>query len=128
MSAFSALTAPAKTVAIVAATVFAISSTAAGATCGLCDSEIVINGDLAACFLEKYDQLAKESDPAIVVDLSDCSSRGIVEALPSATVQIDEPDTQFMISRDQLACLRAKLEQPDLVLDPSARIDLTSCS
>ena len=78
---------PAKTVAIVVAAVFSISSAAAGATCGICDTEIVINSELASCFLEQYDKLAELDEQAIVVDLSDCAeSRGIVEALPSANL------------------------------------------
>lgn len=119
---------PAKTVAIIVAAVFSISSAAAGATCGICDTEIVINSELASCFLEQYDKLAKLQEPAIVVDLSGCAqSRGIVEALPSADLTADEPDTEFMISRTQLECLKKKLEQPGLELDPSATIDLASC-
>ena len=95
---------PAKTAAIVVAAVFSISSAAAGATCGLCDTEIVMNSELATCFLEQYDELAEQDDePAIVVDLSDCpGSRGIVEALPSANLTVEEPDTEFMISPEQL--------------------------
>jgi len=119
---------PAKTVAIVVAAVFSISSAAAGATCGLCDTEIVMNSDLATCFLEQYDQLAEQDEPAIVVDLSDCpGSRGIVEALPSANLTVEEPDTEFMISPEQLSCLKKKLEDPDIELDPTATIDLSSC-
>src|SRR5262245_38427311 len=98
MSGFAKLfNRPAKTVSLVVAAVFSISSGAAGATCGLCDTEIVLNSDLASCFLEKYDQLEKLNDPTVVVDLSDCQSRGIVEALPSAQLTVDEPSTQFMI-------------------------------
>ena len=108
--------------------VFSISSAAAGATCGLCDTEIVINSDLATCFLEQYDELAEQDEPAIVVDLSDCpGSRGIVEALPSPISTVEEPDTEFMISPAQLECLKKKLEDPDIELDPSATIDLGSC-
>ncbi len=119
---------PAKTVAIVVAAVFSISSAAAGATCGLCDTEIVMNSDLATCFLEQYDELAEQDEPAIVVDLSDCpGSRGIVEALPSANLTVEEPDTEFMISPEQLSCLKKKLEDPDIELDPTATIDLGSC-
>ena len=118
---------PAKMAVAVVAAVFAISSTAAGATCGLCDTEIVINSELATCFLDKYGELAKLNDPAIAVDLSDCTSRGIVEALPSPDFSAEPPDTQFMISRTQLDCLKNKLEQPELVLDPSAKIDLAAC-
>ena len=48
MSGFTGLfDRPAKVVAIVVAAVFSISSAAAGATCGICDTEIVINSELA---------------------------------------------------------------------------------
>ena len=68
------------------------------------------------------------NEQAIVVDLSDCAeSRGIVEALPSANLTVDEPDTEFMISPSQLACLKPKLEDPNIELDPSATIDLAAC-
>ena len=121
---------PAGTVSLVLAALFSISSAAAGASCGLCDTEIVINSDLASCFLEKYEALARDADQTVVVDLSDCpASRGIVEALPTPDQTRDgPPDTEFMISRTQLECLRQKLEDPNIKLDPSARIDLTSCS
>ena len=114
--------------AFVAAAVFSVSSSAAGATCGLCDTEVVMNSALASCFLEQYEKLAQETDQTIVVDLSDCQSRGIVDPLPSLDVTADQPDTEFMISRSQLDCLRKKLEDPNIKLDPSARIDLSSCS
>jgi len=119
---------PARIAAFVTAAVFSISSSAAGATCGLCDTEIVMNSELASCFLEQYDKLSKETDQTIVVDLSDCGSRGIVDALPSLDVTADQPDTEFMIARSQLDCLRKKLEDPGIKLDPSAKIDLSSCS
>jgi hypothetical protein len=119
---------PAKTTALVVAAVFSISNAAAGATCGICDTEIVINSELASCFLEQYDELAESDEPAIVVELSDCAeSRGIVEALPSANLTVDEPDTEFMISPSQLVCLKQKLEDPNIELDPSATIDLAGC-
>lgn len=121
---------PARTASLIVGALFSISSTAAGAGCGLCDTEIVINSELATCFLEKYETIAKDADQTVVVDLSDCAeSRGIVEALPSPELNPDgPPDTEFMISRAQLECLRQKLEDPAIKLDPSARIDLTSCS
>jgi hypothetical protein len=120
---------PAKVAALLIAAAFTTSAAAAGPACGLCDTEIVINSELANCFLQKYGDLAKDDDPAIAVDLSDCeSSRGIVEALPTPDLPTEEPDTEFLISRAQLDCLKKKLEQPGLVLDPSAKIDLEACS
>ena len=99
----------------------------AGDPCGLCAKEVVMNSDLASCFLEQYDEFAKSTGQAVAVDLSTCASRGIVEALPAPDAAVQEPDTQFLISRDQLTCLKKKLEQPGLVLDPSAKIELGSC-
>jgi hypothetical protein len=120
---------PAKVVSVVVATLFSISSGAAGAACALCDTEVILNPDLAACFLEQYEKLAKDAGSTIVVDLSECAeSRGIVAGLPTVGAGEDEPDTEFVVSRDQLDCLRQKLQDPDLELDPSAKIDLTSCT
>jgi len=114
--------------ALVAVGLFTISAAAAQDSCGLCDKEIITNSDLATCFLEEYQRLAAESDGAIVVDLSECpQSRGVVEPLPSPNIVPEEPDVKFMVSRAQLACLKQKLEEPGLVLDPSAKIDLDSC-
>ncbi|RWC95547.1 MAG: hypothetical protein EOS32_12285 [Mesorhizobium sp.] len=96
-------------------------------SCGLCAKQIVTNSELAGCFLDQYDQIAKTGNEAVVVDLSDCASRGVVEALPSPNKAPAEPDVQFMVSRPQLDCLKRKLEAPGIVLDPTATIDLDSC-
>jgi hypothetical protein len=113
--------------ACLSAASLALSTAWAEEPCGLCSQSIVTNSSLADCFLEQYDQLAKEDGAAIAVDLSDCGSRGIVEALPSPNAAVVEPDTQFMLSPAQLACLKKKLEEPGLVLDPSVKIELGSC-
>jgi hypothetical protein len=104
-----------------------VDAASAEEACGLCATQIVTNSELATCFLERYDQIAKAGSDAIVVDLSECASRGVVEALPSPSKGIVEPDVQFMISRPQLQCLKKKLEAPGIVLDPSATIELDSC-
>ena len=96
-------------------------------SCGLCAKQIVTNSELAGCFLDQYDQIAKTGSTAVVVDLSSCASRGVVEPLPSPNKAAVEPDVQFMISRTQLDCLKKKLEAPGIVLDPSATIQLDSC-
>lgn len=107
-------------------TLFAMTS--ANAQCGLCDTEVVINSELASCFLSEFPALADRGGEAVAVDLSDCgTSRGVVEALPSPSLGTQEPDTQFMLSRTQLACLKQKLEQPGIVLDPTAKIELKDC-
>ena len=109
------------------AAMLVISGASADEPCGLCAKEIITNSELATCFLDQYDQIAKSKSEAVAVDLSDCTSRGVVEPLPSPTKAIVEPDVQFMISRQQLDCLKQKLEEPGLVLDPSAKIDLGRC-
>lgn len=112
----------------VAAAFLMATAAAAQESCGLCDKVIVTNSDLAACFLAQYEELERTDGGAIAVDLSGCpESRGVVEALPPPGVTVEEPNLQFMLSRAQLACLKKKLEEPGLVLDPSAKIDLESC-
>lgn len=103
-------------------------------SCGLCDQEVTMNASLARCFLDRYAELDGKKGIALAVDLSACKSdsqvlqRGIVEALPSAQASPVEPTMQFMISRKQLGCLKEKLEEPGLVLDPSATIKLDACN
>ncbi len=118
--------------AIVAAGLFALASAsalAAEAPCGICARAVVTNSSLAACFLAKYPELERRTNGAVAVDLSDCEQdRGVVAALPGPRLSPrEEPDLQFILSASQLACLKARLEEPGLALDPSARIDLDKC-
>lgn len=114
-------------VAGLAGSLLLVANASADETCGLCAKQIVTNSELATCFLDQYDQIVKSDSSAVVVDLSNCASRGVVEALPSPTRTVQQPDVQFMISRPQLACLKKQLEAPGIVLDPSATIELGSC-
>jgi len=98
--------------------------------CGdLCDSEIVVNANLAGCFLAEYDKLAAQDGPAVAVDLSACpADRGVVKSLPMpGQAATDEPDVTFVVSKTKLECLKKKLQEPGVVLDPTARISLTAC-
>ncbi|MFD2052201.1 hypothetical protein ACFSQT_03425 [Mesorhizobium calcicola] len=115
------------TIAGLAGSLSLIANASADEACGLCVKQIVTNSELATCFLDQYDQIAKSGNGAVVVDLSGCASRGVVEALPSPNKGAAEPDVQFMISRLQLECLKKQLEAPGIVLDPSATIELDSC-
>jgi len=114
-------------VAGLAGSLLLIANASAEDACGLCVKQIVTNSELATCFLDQYDQIAKTNSNTVVVDLSSCASRGIVEALPSPTKAPAEPDVQFMVSRPQLQCLKKQLETPGIVLDPSATIELDNC-
>jgi hypothetical protein len=115
------------TAAGLVAGVLMIANASADEACGLCAKQIVTNSELATCFLDQYGQIAGTGSGAVVVDLSSCASRGVVEALPSPTKAPQQPDVQFMISHAQLDCLKKKLEAPGIVLDPSATIELDSC-
>lgn len=100
----------------------------AQAQCGLCAREIITNSQLATCFLQEFPDLSQGDSQAVAVDLSDCGgSRGVVEALPSPDGGMVEPSVSFMLTRTQLACLKGKLEDPELKLDPSAKIELAGC-
>jgi hypothetical protein len=100
----------------------------AAAECAICAQSVVMNQDLADCFLQKFSDPEAVSGEAVAVDLSRCEkSRSIVLALPTPKAAVEEPDTRFVLSRAQIACLRDKLEAEDIELDPSARIDLGTC-
>lgn len=112
--------------------VFLAAAAFADGACGTCDKEIVTTQELADCFLDQYDQLATSGSGAILIDLSACpQSRGVVEALAGPSTGSDspivEPSLRFMLSRTQLACLKQKLEDPSVDLDPSAKIELGTC-
>ena len=101
---------------------------AADPFCGLCARAVVTNSSLARCFLERYETFAGRGNGAIAIDLSDCETdRGIVAALPAPVQAEERPDTEFIVSRPQLLCLKRKLEEPGLTLDPALRIDLDRC-
>lgn len=117
-------------VAVLAAVLALASGQALAAeACALCSTAIITNSGLASCFLEKFSDLSRKGGAAVAVNLSDCSAdRGIVDALPTLGANpAPEPDTEFLLTRAQLDCLKAKLEEPGLVLDPQARIDLGTC-
>ena len=101
---------------------------AAAEPCGLCDDKIVTNSVLAQCFLDEYPFLAGKASGAILVDLSACEQeRSIVPPLAAPGEQVLEPSVTFMVTRPQLGCLKKKLEQKGIDLDPSATIELGSC-
>ncbi|MBO6717990.1 MAG: hypothetical protein JJ913_08550 [Rhizobiaceae bacterium] len=101
---------------------------AAQEACGLCARSVVINSSLARCFLDKYPDFASRAAAAVAVNLDDCEeSRSVVPALRGPSAAGAEPTRKFFLSLPQLVCLKRKLEEPDLVLDPSAQIDLGSC-
>lgn len=112
----------------IAALTFAYASPLQAAECVICASSVVMNEDLATCFLEKYGDPETVAGDTVAVDLSRCErSRSIVLALPEPKAAVEEPDTKFLLSRGQVECLKDKLQSDEIDLDPSARIDLGTC-
>lgn len=119
---------------IVAGGIFAALLLTSGAyaqdPCGICDETVVTNSALAQCFLAEYPELAEQAASTVVVDLSACpqeEERSIVAPLGGTAAVAAEPSVTFMLTRTQLDCLKAKLEEPGLELDPSATIELGVC-
>ncbi len=120
-----------KLVVLAAALWFGTGAAFGQTDCGLCARTVVINSSLAGCFLERFPEWQFKDSAAIVVDLSSCegkeADRSVIAALPAPGAPLAEPDTEFIVTLAQLVCLKRKLEDPALVLDPSATIDLGAC-
>lgn len=108
----------------------------AGDECAICDEEVVLNTPLAHCFLDRFLTLSGKAANIVIVDLSDCpltetvdkeQDRGVIEALSMPDRARSEPRPKFIVSRAQLTCLKQRLEEGDIELDPAARIDLGGC-
>jgi hypothetical protein len=105
-----------------------IQPVAAQEYCGLCAKTITIDSALAECFLERYADFAGRSGGAVAVNLEDCeTSRGVVAALRPPMAGVEPPTLRFIASLAQLECIKAKLEEPGVVLDPSLTINLDAC-
>ncbi|MER2535809.1 MAG: hypothetical protein ABTQ31_11670 [Rhizobiaceae bacterium] len=97
--------------------------------CGLCNDEVRLTPPLADCFLDRYEEIADGGGGAVVVDLSPCGQdRSVVDALPNlgAGPAAAEPDVQFILTRAQLGCLKARLEERP-TFDGVATFDLKAC-
>lgn len=123
-----------RTIPALLAAALALGSAPVGAQqadCGLCARTVVINSPLAGCFLKRFPEWQSRNTAAIVVDLTGCegveTDRGVIAALPVPGAPSAVPDTEFIVTLAQLVCLKRKLEDPALVLDPSATIDLDAC-
>lgn len=114
--------------ALLASVLLLCHAAAAQEPCGLCNDEVRLTPPLANCFLDSYEEIAKGGAGAIVVDLAQCGQeRSVVDALPnpgaSATA---DPDVQFIVTRAQLGCLKARLEERP-TFDGVATFDLKAC-
>jgi len=113
-----------------AALVFALSTTApAYALCTICNSAVRFDASLATCFTNRAeDELKKLTDSGkafIIVDLSDCETRGSLPTGNSTGAPALVLDKQFVADGDGLKCLSAQVEAADqTTLEPSRLFDL----
>src|SRR3569832_1089855 len=117
--------------AATAALVLALAATApAYALCTICNSAVRLDASLATCFANRSeDELKKLTDSGkafIIVDLSDCETRGSLPTGNSAGAPALVLDKQFVADGDGLKCLSAQVDAADqTTLDPSRLFDLS---
>ena len=114
-----------------AALVLALGATApAYALCTICNSAVRFDASLATCFANRSeDELKKLTDSRkafIIVDLSDCETRGSLPTGNSTGAPALALDKQFVADAEGLKCLSAQVEAADqATLDPSHVFDLS---
>ena len=114
--------------ALLAVAMTGIQPVSAQESCGLCAKTITIDSALAQCFLDRYAQLTERVANAVAVNLEDCETdRGVVAALRPPQAGAEPPTLRFIASLAQLECIKAKIEEPGVVLDPSLTINLDAC-
>lgn len=112
------------------AALFVASATApAFAVCAICNASVRFDTTLASCFQQRVDgelqRLASEGRGFVIVNLSDCESRG---GLPTgAASRSDAPklDSSFVADDAALNCLKDAIVVNADALDPSFLFDLT---
>jgi hypothetical protein len=100
------------------------------ALCTICNSAVRLDSSLATCFANRAeDEIKKLSDsgkPFIIVDLSDCETRGSLPTGNSTGAPALALDKQFVADAEGLKCLSAQVEAADqTTLDPSHVFDLS---
>ena len=108
-----------------AAMLAAVAGTApALALCTICNASVRLDANLATCFAQRADDELAALDNSgkgfVIVDLSDCQSRG---SLPTGNALDGPPlqlDTQFVLDGPGLKCLSQQIAAMDeAALDPS---------
>lgn len=113
-----------------AALAIALGATApALALCTICNSAVRFDASLATCFANRSeDELKKLTDSGkafIIVDLSDCETRGSLPTGNSTGAPALVLDKQFVADAAALKCLSAQIAAADdTTLDPSRLFDL----
>lgn len=120
------------TTVLASAAALAISLAAAApafAVCPVCNTSVRLDAALAGCFVTRSDaalkQLGDSGQPALVIDLGDCNSRG---SLPTGNAVGASPlalDVKFITDADGIKCLGDQIAAADdATLDPSRLFDL----
>ena len=109
--------------------IFVSASAPAFAVCPQCNSDVRLDSALATCFTDRADdelsKLTASGKTFIMVNLSDCSSRG---GLPTASASAKLPlDKLFVVDADSIKCLAAEIAavNDEATLDPNHLFDLS---
>jgi hypothetical protein len=103
------------------------SSAPAFALCLLCNASVRLDSGLAACLAERADdelqKLTASGKDFVIVNLTDCSSRG---GLPTGESAEKPLDVEFVTDAQSLKCLNEAIAAlDDTALTPSHLFDLT---
>jgi hypothetical protein len=117
--------------ALAAAAVCLAAATApAFALCAICTPAVRLDTSLATCFAERADaemqKLKADGHGFVMVDLSDCVSRGGLptgEPAAGADAQLDQ---SFIADAASLTCLSQAIAAHGDAMDPSTLFDLTT--
>ncbi|MEO6396273.1 MAG: F-BAR domain-containing protein [Devosia sp.] len=93
----------------------ALATSPSQALCDLCNASVRLNEDLANCFLERAEaeaeRLASSGTAFILIDLSDCDSRGgLPTGAPLAEPEVSLDD-RFIADAQSLPCLSAAITE-----------------
>ena len=125
------MTSTTKILASIAITIGLVASPAL-ALCDLCNASVRLDEDLANCFIERADaeteRLTESGAAFIMVDLSDCQSRGgLPTGAPAGDGPITELDQSFIADVASLACLSEAITTLDAPFGDSQTFDLSLC-
>jgi len=100
------------------------------ALCTICNSSVRLDSSLATCFANRAeDELKKLTDsgrPFIIVDLSDCETRGSLPTGNATGAPVLVLDKQFVADGAGLKCLSDQIAAADdTTLDPGRAFDLS---
>jgi hypothetical protein len=96
----------------------------------LCNAAVRLDSGLAACYAERVDgeiqKLTQSGKDFVIIDLSDCTSRGSLPTGDSADAPKLALDRQFVADGPSLKCLSDQIAGlDDTALTPSHLFDLT---